>query len=286
MSTVPPVASVSDLDDPTGIAVWPRIYLGSAWRAWRGPKLPDVERFCFFIGYARSGHSLVGSLLNAHPSVVISHELDCIRYVRMGFRRSQIYSLILQRDDVFESIGRVWTDYNYSVPGAHQGDNGAVLVIGDKRGRKSALELNERPELLDRLRNRVRVPIRVIHVTRNPFDNIVSEAHRFDLTLEAATRWYEKSCMAVAATRPRLFPEELLDIPYESFESDPRSALTQLCSFIGVEASPDYLEACAAVVRPNTKRRRDSMEWTTTDVERVEALIDRYDFLGQYTFDG
>ena len=217
--------------------------------------------------------------------MIISHELDCIRYVRMGFGRSQIYWLILERDKAFESIGRNWTGYNYSVPGGHQGDHGEAKVIGDKRGRKSALELNQRPELLDRLRNRVGVPIRVIHVTRNPFDNIVSEAHRFNLTLEAATRWYEKSCVAVAATRPRLSPEELLDIPYESFDADPRSVLTQLCSFIGVEALPDYLEACASVVRPSAKRRRDSVEWTTTDVEAVEALINRYDFLRQYSFD-
>lgn len=275
----------ADLPDPVGMAVWPRLYLGSAWRAWRGQKLRDVERFCFFIGYARSGHSLVGSLLNAHPSVVISHELDCIRYVRMGFRRSQIYSLILQRDNAFESIGRIWTGYNYSVPGAHQGDHRAVKVIGDKRGRRSALELNQRPELLDRLRNRVGVPIRVIHVTRNPFDNIVAEARRFNLTLEAATRWYEKSCVAVAATRLQLSPDELLDIPYESLDPDPRSVLTQLCSFIGVEALPDYLEACSSVVRPVTKRRRDSVEWTPTDVRGVETLIKRYDFLGQYSFD-
>jgi phage terminase large subunit-like protein len=39
----------------------------------------DVGVFCIFIGYPRSGHSLVGSLLNAHPEVIISHELDVLR---------------------------------------------------------------------------------------------------------------------------------------------------------------------------------------------------------------
>ena len=284
MSGGPADEVVADLGDPEGIAVWPRLYLRSAKLARRGPPLADVERFCFFIGYARSGHSLVGSLLNAHPSMVISHELDAIRFIRMGFRRSQIYALILERDDAFEAAGREWSGYDYTVPGGHQGDHSHVKVIGDKRGRRTALELNQRPELLPRLRRRVGVPIRAIHVTRNPFDNIVTEAGRRNLTLETATRWYERSCQAVAATRPRLDPSELIDVPYEAFAADPSAVLADLCGFLGVEAPPEYLASCQSVVWPSTKRRRDAVEWTPADIQRVEALIDRYEFLSHYTF--
>ena len=93
------------------------LYLSSAWRARRGPPFDDVQRFCFFIGHARSGHSIIGSLLNAHPEVVISHELDAVRFLGKGFSRRQIYTLILQRDEVFGSMNRTWTGYDYNVPG-------------------------------------------------------------------------------------------------------------------------------------------------------------------------
>ena len=33
----------------------------------------DVERVCLFIGYQRSSHSLVGSILDAHPEAAIAH---------------------------------------------------------------------------------------------------------------------------------------------------------------------------------------------------------------------
>ena len=33
-----------------------------------------VKKYVLFIGHARSGHSIVGSLLDAHPEVIISHE--------------------------------------------------------------------------------------------------------------------------------------------------------------------------------------------------------------------
>ena len=107
--------------DPSGFAIWPREYVRSALLARRRPPLKDVQRFCFFIGYARSGHSLVGSLLNAHPRMVIAHELDALRYVRMGFSRSQIYALLLEQDERFAAIGRTWSGYDYTVPGAPPG---------------------------------------------------------------------------------------------------------------------------------------------------------------------
>ena len=33
-----------------------------------------VQHFVFFIGYARSSHSIIGSLLDAHPNVVIAKQ--------------------------------------------------------------------------------------------------------------------------------------------------------------------------------------------------------------------
>jgi hypothetical protein len=38
----------------------------------------DVETMLIFIGYPRSGHSLIGSLLDAHPNVVIANEYDIL----------------------------------------------------------------------------------------------------------------------------------------------------------------------------------------------------------------
>ena len=50
----------------------------------------DVKTFCMFIGYPRSGSTLIGSLLDAHPNIIIAHELDVFRYIRAGFNKRQI----------------------------------------------------------------------------------------------------------------------------------------------------------------------------------------------------
>ena len=43
-----------------------------------------LQAYCMFIGYPRSGHSLVGSLLDAHPNIIIAHELNALQFVVAG----------------------------------------------------------------------------------------------------------------------------------------------------------------------------------------------------------
>jgi hypothetical protein len=273
------------LPDPRSRREWAGLFLWSALDRGRSPSVADLNSFSFFIGYARSGHTLVSTLLNAHHEVVIAHELDAVRYVRHRFRRSQLFSLLLQRDEQFGAIGRSWSGYQYEVPGQSQGRYDRLRVIGDKRARASVLQIARRPALLDRLRQVVAVPIRVIHVTRNPFDNIATEARRHNMSLGQATEWYEQICKAVAVVRPLLDPAELIDLQYEEFARDTTSSLAELCRFIGVDASGPYLDACAAIVWPSLNRSRDKVTWSASERRSVDRLIGTYGVLEGYSFD-
>jgi len=33
----------------------------------------EIETYCTFIGYSRSGHSIIAALLDAHPNIVMAH---------------------------------------------------------------------------------------------------------------------------------------------------------------------------------------------------------------------
>jgi hypothetical protein len=261
------------------------LYASSLLNERRNPDFTDLESFCFFIGYSRSGHTLIGTALNAHPEMVISHELDALSYVRHRFRRGQLFWSILQRDQHFGTMGRTWSGYNYDIPGQFQGNFERLRVIGDKRARSSALQIAAQPELLQRLRHEVGVPIKVLHVTRNPFDNIATEARRHEMSLSEATTWYEEISTAIERVRPLLGTSELLDVRYESFAADPKRTLSEICGFLDVEPAPAYLEACASIVWPSTNRSRDKIDWTADERRGVERLIDRFAILGSYTFD-
>ena len=154
----------------------------------RRHELASVEAFCIFIGYPRSGHSLLGSLLDAHPEMVIAHELDVLTFVAAGWPRRALYSRILNHDATFTESGRQWFGYDYRVPGQWQGRVSKLRVIGDKKGGKTTERLGARPDLLERLRRTVEVPVRLVHVVRSPYDNITTMARRSGQTLEQAAR--------------------------------------------------------------------------------------------------
>ena len=292
--------SAQKLPRPSTKRDWATAYARSAVLGWRRHgQFTDVERFCFFIGYPRSGHSLVGSLLNAHDEVLIAHELDALGYVEHHFGRSQLYALLLERDGVFASIGRRWMGYDYVVPHQYQGRWSRLRVIGDKRGHVSTDRLRQRPDLLDRVRRVAGVPIRVVHVTRNPYDNIATMARRAaegqarrtggavpdaGTELPAAIGRYAELCSWIDAIRRRLAEDELHDVVYERFVAGPEESLTALCAFLGVDAGASYLADCAGVVWPQVRRARDGVVWSDDDRARVDEVIASYPVLAGYSW--
>ena len=48
-------------------------------RSFQPLPLSVIKFYVFFVGVARSGHSIVGAVLDSHPHIVISHELNVFR---------------------------------------------------------------------------------------------------------------------------------------------------------------------------------------------------------------
>lgn len=244
-----------------------------------------VESFCLFVGYPRSGHSLVGSLLDAHPQVVLAHELDALRYVAAHYGRNQLYWLILERDAAFTRAGRNWTEFDYSVPGGWQGRFEQLKVIGDKKGGSTTMRLQQRPALLERLRATVGADVRLIHVVRNPFDNIATMSRRNHQTLEWASDRYFALCETVDHVT-RGVPRSVIVLRHEDLIADPRRSLSSLCDALGLSADDSYLTACAAVVNPSPHLSRLEVRWTPALLRSVERRIDGFGFLDGYAFHG
>jgi len=244
-----------------------------------------VERYCMFIGYARSGHTLIGSLLDAHRDAVIANELDALRYVDGGLGRQQLFATIVDSAHASAEAGRVQTGYSYHVPNQHQGRCETLRVIGDKKGGVSTRRLTADPGLLDKLAAVVQVPVKVLHVTRNPFDNIARIHLRSGRPLQRATHRYFKFADRNARIRERIPAGDLLDLRLEEFIADPRAGLTEVCAFLGLTCTDEYLEDAAAVVFASPKRSRDKVDWPPELVADIERRIESYPFLSGYRFD-
>ena len=244
-----------------------------------------VENYCMFIGYTRSGHSLVGSLLDAHPNIVISHELNALRLFEKGANARKVYYFILQNSQRQANSGRQETGYSYQVPGQWQGRYKQLKVIGDKKGSHSNLVFRTNPEILNILQREIDVPIKFIHVTRNPYDNIATMITKKKADLDYGIGSYFKKCKTVANLKQQISEADILDVRHEALIDDPQTTLKELCDFLGVEAPKDYLEACTSIIFKSPQKSRFKVQWTDKSIEIVKNQIDQFEFLKGYSYE-
>ncbi len=251
------------------------------------PEVFDGMRaFCLFVGYPRSGHSLVGSLVDAHRHAVLAHELDVLDFLGRGFTREHLLHVVLENSRRFTARGRAWTGYTYSVPGQWQGRFEAVRVVGDKKGGRSVRRLHENPVLLDDLRELVDVPVRFVHVISNPWDNVATRGRRKphrDLA-DLADRHFAL-VRRVARLKERVGAGDMLDVHHEDLIADGPGTVRRICAFLGLDAPDDYVAAAAGILYASPRASRREATWPDGLIESVGERAAAYPFLRRYRFD-
>lgn len=138
--------------------------------------MDQVRYFVLFIGHAHSGSSITGSLLDAHPHVVLANEhytLHQLVYFPGRYRSGRdLFGSLFARErgkaaHFQESTRKGYSLYiNSSAMGRYEGRLG---VIGDKAaGATVGLYLSDPLKfqgLLQQLRELVRVPLKFVHVS-------------------------------------------------------------------------------------------------------------------------
>jgi hypothetical protein len=256
-------------------------------RAW----FQDVKTYCMFIGHARSGHSLIGALLDAHPNVILADEGEALRYISAGFNRAQIYHILLAKSQKQASKGRTKHGreeklYSYHVPGQWQGRFSSLHVIGDSSAGTSTQMLAQNPPLLQHLQTTMmNVNVKLIHVIRNPYDVISTMILRGGRTYENAIERYFSNCETIVDIRKRMDSANVFAIKLEEFINHPEVYLDEICRFVGVEPINEYLNACTSMVYKSPAKSRYSVPWSAEVRGTVERKIDKFEFLQGYSYD-
>jgi hypothetical protein len=248
-------------------------------------KAKDVRAFCLFIGYPRSGHSLVGSLLDAHPNSIIANELDVLRFVSAGFDRDQLFYLLLRNSELYSQKGRIQTGYQYDVPNQWQGRIDQLLVLGDKKGGMTTQRLSKNPLLIDKMRTMLGVPIKFIHVVRNPFDNIATMAFRTNSTILRETMHYFELCLKNTFILEIAEPQNVLNIRHEDLIAAPEATLARMVSFLDLEAEANFFKDCAGILYGSPHKSRDKHQWSPKEKDLVLSQSIKFPFLADYTFE-
>ena len=139
--------------------------------------------------------------------------------------------------------------------------------------------------LLPLLLKRIRKPVKFIHVTRNPFDNISTMTRRSGRPLADSAEIYFKRAEAVQIAKSMTKSADWLDIQHEEMVAKPADTLQLICGFFNLGCTPEYLKACAALVFPSPNKTREKQHWDSSLIDSVAEQISQYQFLQSYSYE-
>jgi hypothetical protein len=159
-------------------------------------------------------------------------------------------------------------------------------VIGDKMGGRTRARIERDPAELTELARRVRAPLRILHVTRNPYDCVARRVAitKNGLTLPEAIDNFGRSVRTIDDILIATGDTRLLTVRHESLVRSPKVELARVCRFLGVDSDDAYLDDCASIVFSTPQTARHRVEWTRTDRAAVQRIIDRHEFLAGYSW--
>jgi hypothetical protein len=244
-----------------------------------------------FVGHARSGSTLVGALLDAHPNVILADEVDVLKYIPAGFTRDQIFHLLLERSRFQANrgktkAGRDSKNYSYQVPGQWQGRFDQLFVIGDRKAGKSTQRLGRDPGLLEELKKRLgEVQVKLVHTVRNPYDTLSTMYLRSRRPIENGIELYFSNCAAIRRLREFTPAEDVFLLKHEEFLQNPTGYLQQLCDFLSIPAEQGFVQSCASILYKSPSRSRQKVSWRPEWIRAVKTGIDGFEFLQGYSFE-
>ena len=240
------------------------------------------EQLVLFVGQSRSGHSLVGSLIDAHPDAVIAHEIHAFKHLLNGANVVELARAIRLNAHLFDLLGRSYTGYDYQVPGQWQGRARRPVIVGDKKGNGTTRLLRRHPGRLAEVEADLPVPLRFINVVRNPFDNIATKARRTGVSVAEAARRF----LANADTLDKLAnerPDQVKTIHLDELIDKPDAVLADLVDWLGLSPDvPGYVEACASLIFERPKRTRDQVAWPSGLIDTLKRRLNHYADLARY----
>ena len=222
-------------------------------------ELDELPLF-FIVGRGRSGSTLLRSMLDAHPSVMIPLESRFVQFlyynfpVRRSWTREQAVRAIealesgfeplnLHRDPLMEQIDKHGSHLSFGrickliYLHTHSGfRKDTIRVLGDKNPRYTFFI----PQLL-----RLFPGAKFIHLVRDYRDNIVSIQRAGKLIKESGNPYYALGRWSLynryAVKYQKRYPDKFYRVHFEDLIRDPEPVMKKLCKFLELEYGPDFL---------------------------------------------
>jgi hypothetical protein len=250
----------------------------------RGRKLDagQLRRLVIFVGNARSGTTLVRTLLDLHPQVVMANEVNLLRRLSEHEDWHSVLGRISRSAEAFRRKPR-WEGYDYRTVAAPSVSGGLpITVIGDKKAGATTRLLMEDILLLERLIVWSPVQVNFIHCVRNPLDVITTKALRNGQSLSWNIERYFEIEQTAAYLREHLGPSRVQSVYHEELIDTPRRTLTKLLQSLSLPTLEEHLSSCESLMSPRPRRTRQLLSWSAAELQEAHRRTERCRHLWLY----
>lgn len=216
--------------------------------------IESLKYYIRFLGWGHTGHTLIASMLHAHPNCAIIG----------GFHKQKTIEKYLKELEKSSFSGREGHPYSYKIPG--QGGDKDLIAIGHSKINRSSPTFGLEVKNIIPIRDPKLV---ISQIWRKHINRIKSEDH-----LEWAIESFEHEIPMFPITNNKLF------IRLEEFVDDTRTWLRNLCGFIGLEFDEKWACEAISVVKPQLPRVE--APWKKKHLDRLEKIIYEYEIFRAY----
>lgn len=241
----------------------------------------NLESFLLVVGNPRSGSTVLGAVLDAHPAMIVANETRASSTLWRDLDRGAILDGIRENAACAAANGRLSEGYRYQI-GPGPDAKGQVRVVGDKIWSPATLLLHGDHGLIPSLEDRIGVPVRIINAIRNPFDTIATMHRRSGASLADRTRWYFMHCDAAAAIAARLPGDRFIESHHDDLLATPAAEIERLCTFLGLPLDHEHLAAAMGVLFARPRRTGAAVSWSNAEEAAVRSGIARFPSLSRY----
>ena len=253
----------------------------------------DIHSLLLFIGYPRSGSSTLASILDAHKNILISHELNALDYFRKGYNKNQLFWLIRKNSRLSALRNRISSNYPGIIVNQCNGEAFPCTIIGDKKAGGSTAIIEKYPSLINDIPSKFGVKLKLVHIIRNPFDMITTQAYGGNRLQKNITRADIESainfCFQKLDTIEKLTkyvpPLDIFHVRHEDLIANPKPTLSGILKWLNAEIDDQYLKDCENHLFKEPHQSRKKFNWPPDLIEMVEEKISQLTILKGYTFE-
>jgi len=244
-------------------------------------KFNKLETFCLIIGNARSGSTILGSAIDAHPNAIIANETKASNDFWRGLNKETILQEVVDNATQNHKNSRPSEDYKYQI-GEAPTTKKMVRVYGDKIWNPATLLLHGDYSLIPRLSNTLRANIFLIASIRNPFDTVATMHKRSHAPIADRIRWYFMHCDAICAIEARSPKASFMLCHHEMLIANPNEQLLRICEALNLSPDKKYLESISKFLFKSPSKSSNQIDWAAKDIEHILIRMEDFSFLKTY----